>query len=242
MTIILLFLPSFVELPDLVLNRHLLYTSLWSYPYFERRRVQDLRCAIEDKCLPAGVKRYLRWPFSTNWGYARKLLRFDTFVQNLGRRSFTPYLPRNKWIFHQCHNHYHSHEAFVNYELFDEKGDLAAEGHKASFCLEDSRCLSGFHHYFSCLRHAQGVSVGCADHYARHLDCQWIDVTSVWKQRTYYLRITVNPNRLPRESDFRNNVVQCKLFFGENTFRLLDQCKNLGKFTRACGSYHAVIL
>ena len=130
----------------------------------------------------------------------------------------------------------------MNYELFDEKGELAAEGHKASFCLEDTRCSPGFPYYYSCLGDTQGVSVGCADYYARRLDCQWIDVTSVWKQRTYYLRITVNPNQLPRESDFKNNVVQCKLFFEEDTFTLLDKCRNLGEFTCASGSCYAVIV
>lgn len=63
---------------------------------------------------------------------------------NYGRADFVPNLERHQWVYHTCHRHYHSFETFVNYDLLDVKtGEKVAEGHKASFCLEDSDCDAG---------------------------------------------------------------------------------------------------
>ena len=130
---------------------------------------------------------------------------------NWGLADFRPITTHAEWIWHTCHRHYHSVENFVRYDLIDEAtGDKVAEGHKASFCLEDSQCDGYYGSRYRCAFHFQGISSNCADSYGSHLDCQWIDVTGV-PLGEYVLQVHLNPDRLNVESDYRNNKAFCRI-------------------------------
>ena len=194
--------------------------SLHYYPYADLIPLYFLRCAMEDKCLASDAAN------GTDTDL-RKLLRFDSLTMNYGLREFSPFLDRSQWIWHQCHNHYHSFEVFVEYDLLDLNGSKVAEGHKASFCLEDSTCDSGGYAQRRCGSGIQGISVNCGDLYARHLDCQWIDITGV-PDGFYIIQVHVNPDKLVIESDYRNNIVQCKMRLIQRLIRI-SECSQSGR-------------
>ncbi|KAG8456265.1 hypothetical protein GDO86_002160 [Hymenochirus boettgeri] len=107
--------------------------------------------------------------------------------------------------------HYHSMDEFSHYDLLDASSQRrVAEGHKASFCLEDTSCDYGYYRRFACTAHTQGLSPGCYDTYNADIDCQWIDITDV-KPGNYVLKVSVNPSYLVPESDYSNNIVRCDL-------------------------------
>ncbi|KAM4592841.1 lysyl oxidase homolog 1 [Odontesthes bonariensis] len=191
-------------LPDLVPDPNYVQAST----YVQRVHMYSLRCAAEEKCLS-----------STAYGAdasdydVRVLLRFPQRVKNRGTADFMPNRPRHTWEWHSCHQHYHSMDEFSHYDLLEvSTGRKVAEGHKASFCLEDTTCDFGHLKRYACTSHTQGLSPGCYDTYNADIDCQWIDITDI-KPGNYILKLQVNPKFLVLESDFTNNVVRCNVHY-----------------------------
>uniref|UniRef100_A0A8C4HFW6 Lysyl oxidase homolog n=1 Tax=Dicentrarchus labrax TaxID=13489 RepID=A0A8C4HFW6_DICLA len=194
-------------LPDLVPDPYYIQAA----SYIQRVQMYALRCAAEENCL----SRSAYHPSVRDLDY-RVLLRFPQRVKNQGTADFLPVKPRHEWEWHSCHQHYHSMEAFSNYDLLDvSTGQKVAEGHKASFCLEDTSCDPGIRRRFACTVHTQGLSPGCYDTYHANIDCQWIDITDV-PPGNYILKVTVNPSQLVQESDFSNNEVLCDIRYTGN--------------------------
>lgn len=54
------------------------------------------------------------------------------------------------------HRHFHSMDEFSHYDLLDASTQHSvAEGHKASFCLEDTSCDYGYYRRYACTAHTQ---------------------------------------------------------------------------------------
>ncbi|RUS84574.1 hypothetical protein EGW08_007669, partial [Elysia chlorotica] len=133
------------QLPDLVPDLRAIEQTM---------RLQDqplyyLRCSMEENCLSnsayvlRNTSRYWRTQY-------RRLMRFSTIVRNDGTADFRPFQQRALWKWHSCHMHYHSMEVFAHYDIMDANGIRLAEGSKASFCLEDTRCDNGVNPTYNC--------------------------------------------------------------------------------------------
>ncbi|KAG5839362.1 hypothetical protein ANANG_G00204200 [Anguilla anguilla] len=202
-------------LPDLVPDPNYVQAST----YVQRAHLYSLRCAAEEKCLASSAYGSEATDYDV-----RVLLRFPQRVKNQGTADFLPNRPRHTWEWHSCHQHYHSMDEFSSYDLLEiSTGRKVAEGHKASFCLEDTTCDFGHLKRYACTSHTQGLSPGCYDTYNADIDCQWIDITDV-QPGNYILKLKVNPKYTVLESDFTNNVVRCNVHY-TGRFATTTNCK-----------------
>uniref|UniRef100_A0A2A4J826 protein-lysine 6-oxidase n=1 Tax=Heliothis virescens TaxID=7102 RepID=A0A2A4J826_HELVI len=184
----------------------------------------QLQCAMEENCLSKSA--YEVQKLIPDWQYeTRRLLRFTASSLNAGNAEFRPYLPKHLWQWHLCHMHYHSMEVFATFDVLDANGQRVAEGHKASFCLEDNTCNPGVEKQYSCKNYGdQGISVNCSDVYMYNIDCQWVDVTDV-APGDYLFKVAVNPHARVPEQSYHNNAASCTLRLS-NTYAMVFGCRH----------------
>jgi cysteine-rich repeat protein len=154
---------------------------------------------------------------------SRRLVRFSLLSRNLGPDDLVvgspgcPPCHQNPgalcdnplFVCSTAHGHAHF-QSFILPELVDEDGVLVAQGYKFGFCLLDSACTGRPPQFTNCAN--QGISAGCADLYAAHLPCQYVDITDVdLPPGRYRLRVTIDPLDHIEEADEDNNVAEVEV-------------------------------
>ena len=161
---------------------------------YKRRAFSTADCAYQEGCV---------WSSG-----GRKLLLLDVGVMNKGSSDLVIGDPRRRpdlFVWSGCHGHYHL-KGLATYRLLTLSGRQVAKTYKQGFCLRDDRpkfSNAGSQKY-TC--DYQGISAGWQDVYDKSLDCQWVDITYV-PAGYYNLEITVNPNRIFPEANYKNNKV-----------------------------------
>ncbi|HXX66124.1 MAG TPA: lysyl oxidase family protein [Polyangiaceae bacterium] len=178
--------------PDLVIDQDDLASSV----IIEEQTFAATSCAIVDGCI-------------TQTG-ARRLLRFDTGIANVGTSALTIGNPADNacFVWSQCHEHYHF-KGVAEYTLYEMDGTtVAAVGHKQGFCMEDV-VPAPFDPGptpaapFNCTN--QGLDIGWEDVYPNDLDCQWVDITGI-PSGTYILSVHINAAHYLPESNYDNDI------------------------------------
>jgi hypothetical protein len=180
---------ALAELPDLIINRSRLVSSV----EIQERTFSASDCAVVEQCIKASG--------------TRRLLLFEVAFVNIGKGDLKIGNPQNRpdlFEFSACHGHQHLTSA-ASYQLLTSDGRSVNAARKQAFCLRDNSpysTSSGPSHGYDCDN--QGLTAGWEDIYPKSLDCQWLDVTDL-PGGTYTLRITVNPSHVFVESNYGNN-------------------------------------
>jgi len=159
---------------------------------YKRRAFSPGDCAYREGCV---------W---TSGG--RKLLMLDVGIQNFGSSDLLIGEPSRRpdlFVWSGCHGHYHL-KGLATYRVLTLSGRQVAKTYKQGFCLRDDRpkVLNAGPGKYTC--DYQGISKGWQDVYDKTLDCQWVDISGV-PPGSYNLEITVNPNRIFPETNYKNN-------------------------------------
>lgn len=175
------------------------------------RTFDEAHCAAVEKCI-GGLGE-------------RRLLRFSTYIANIGNRAFVTTMEGKDSEFSECHGHWHAMDAShywlaPHYDVQHKNKTIIEEVRKQGYCFRDDKCFlphceygqkyqcGVFDHLNSRLH---GITPGWYDNYHNDLDCQWIDITNV-APGTYYLGNDINPTGIYcQDSNQRNNRAVYKI-------------------------------
>jgi hypothetical protein len=181
---------SAANLPDLTISADHIN------PFLATQTFVPSACEVVEGCVTPGTRR---------------LLKFDTWTQNMGPGDLYLGSPLNNPLFHfhACHQHYHF-EQFAIYRLLNSAGSLVTTANKAGFCLADGTPIltnaNPNRIYDDC--NIQGIQAGWADIYGgTETPCQWIDITGV-PSGLYTLEMEIDPAHLLPEADESNNITR----------------------------------